>query len=120
APERKKPLPAFPMTVVLVTGAQTAALQDILKVLRRYAWIRLLIYPVPVQGDGAAGQISSALAHLSRRGPDVGAQVIILARGGGSLEDLWPFNEENVARAIAASRWPIITGIGHEVDTTIA
>ena len=120
APQRKKPLPAYPRTVVLITGASSAALQDMLKVLRRYAFLRLLIYPVPVQGDGAASRIAAAIQHVSQRGDDVGAEVVILGRGGGSLEDLWAFNEEVVARAIAASRLPIITGIGHEVDTTIA
>ncbi|MDB5298488.1 MAG: exodeoxyribonuclease large subunit [Phycisphaerales bacterium] len=118
--ERKRPLPAFPMSVVLITGANTAALQDMLKVLRRYPWLRLMVYPVPVQGDGAAAKIAGAIAHVSREGEDIGAELIILARGGGSLEDLWPFNEEAVARAIAASRVPVVTGIGHEVDTSIA
>ncbi|HET6249233.1 MAG TPA: exodeoxyribonuclease VII large subunit [Tepidisphaeraceae bacterium] len=120
AAERKLPLPQYPMTVALVTGADTAALQDILKVLRRFAWIRLLLYPVPVQGQGAAQRIAAALMHLSQRGAEIGVQVILLARGGGSLEDLWAFNEEVVARAIADSSLPIVTGIGHEVDTTIA
>jgi exodeoxyribonuclease VII large subunit len=120
APQRKKPLPAYARTVVLITGANSAALQDMLKVLRRYAFLRVLVYPVPVQGDGAAARIAAAIQHVSQRGQDVSAQVIILGRGGGSLEDLWAFNEEAVARAIAASRLPIITGIGHEVDTTIA
>ena len=118
--DRKKPLPPFPRTVALVTGANTAALQDMLKVLRRFASLRLLLYPVAVQGEGAAPRIAAALSHLSRHGEDFGIDVILLARGGGSLEDLWPFNEEAVARAIAASRLPIVTGIGHEVDTSIA
>jgi exodeoxyribonuclease VII large subunit len=118
--ERKRPLPAYPMSVVLISGADTAALADMLKVLRRYRWMRLMVYPVPVQGDGAAAKIASAIAHVSREGEDVGAEVIILARGGGSLEDLWQFNEEVVARAIFASRIPVVTGVGHEVDTSIA
>jgi exodeoxyribonuclease VII large subunit len=121
APERKKPLPAYPQRIVLVTSREAAALQDMLKVLRRFAWLRLAIYPVPVQGDGAAAKIAAAIQHLNAtthtRG---GAEVILLARGGGSLEDLWSFNEEIVARAIAASRIPIVTGIGHEVDVSIA
>jgi exodeoxyribonuclease VII large subunit len=120
AAERKRPMPAYPMSVVLISGADTAALADMLKVLRRYRWLRLMVYPVPVQGDGAAAKIAGAIAHASREGEDVGAEVIILARGGGSLEDLWQFNEEVVARAIAASRIPVVTGIGHEVDTSIA
>ncbi|HWE04235.1 MAG TPA: exodeoxyribonuclease VII large subunit [Tepidisphaeraceae bacterium] len=120
AAERKKPLPRYPMTIVLVTGTSTAALQDILKVLRRYAWLRLMVYPVPVQGDAAAGRIAAAIAHVSRCAHEISADIILLARGGGSLEDLWAFNEEPVARAIAASRVAVITGIGHEVDVTIA
>ncbi|MDB5292717.1 MAG: exodeoxyribonuclease large subunit [Phycisphaerales bacterium] len=117
---RKRPLPMFPMSVVLITGADTAALADMLKVLGRYPWLRLMVYAVPVQGDGAAAKIAAAIAHVSRDGEDVGVEVIILARGGGSLEDLWSFNEEIVARAIAASTIPVVTGIGHEVDTSIA
>jgi exodeoxyribonuclease VII large subunit len=117
---RKKPLPRFPIAIVLVTGINTAALADMLKVLRRYPWIRPLIYPVPVQGDAAAGRIAGAIAHINACAGQLGADVILVARGGGSLEDLWAFNEEPVARAIAASRVPVITGIGHEVDVTIA
>ncbi|HZK79678.1 MAG TPA: exodeoxyribonuclease VII large subunit, partial [Humisphaera sp.] len=120
AAETKRALPRFPTTIVLVTGMNTAALADILKVLRRYAWLRLLIYPVPVQGEAAAGRIAAAIAHVSACADQISADVILLARGGGSLEDLWAFNEEPVARAIAASRVPVITGIGHEVDVTIA
>lgn len=120
APERKKPIPRYPIGVVLLTGQNTAALQDMLKVLRRYPWVRLMLYPVPVQGEGAAPAIAAALAHLDANSATLGAQVLLLARGGGSLEDLWPFNEEIVARAIAGCRLPIITGIGHEVDTSIA
>jgi exodeoxyribonuclease VII large subunit len=83
--------------------------------------LKLFLYPVAVQGAGAAPQIAAALTHLSRRAADVGGvDLILLARGGGSLEDLWAFNEEVVARAIAASKIPIVTGIGHEVDTSIA
>jgi exodeoxyribonuclease VII large subunit len=120
AADRKKPLPAYPAGMVLVTSPQAAACHDMLKVLRRFAWLRVMIYPVPVQGDGAAGRIAAAIAHLNDRGADLGAHVIIVARGGGSLEDLWAFNEEAVARAIAASMIPVITGIGHEVDVSIA
>jgi exodeoxyribonuclease VII large subunit len=120
-PERKKPLPEFPSRVVIVTGAQTAALQDVLKVLRRFPWVKLFVYPVPVQGDGAGERIAGALAHLNRTAGAIGgADLILLARGGGSLEDLWAFNEETVARAIASSKIPVVTGIGHEVDTSIA
>jgi exodeoxyribonuclease VII large subunit len=118
---RKRPLPEYPRRIVIVTGLQTAALQDVLKVLRRFPWLRLMVYPIPVQGDGAGQTIAAALAHVNRtidsRG---GADLVLLARGGGSLEDLWAFNEECVARAVAASRLPVVTGIGHEVDTSIA
>jgi exodeoxyribonuclease VII large subunit len=121
AAERKRAIPAYPLRIVLVTSREAAALQDMLKVLRRFAWLRLSIYPVPVQGDGAAAKIAAAIQHLNAtlhtRG---GAEVILLARGGGSLEDLWAFNEEIVARAIASSVLPVVTGIGHEVDVSIA
>ena len=121
AAERKKPVPAFPLRIALVTAPHGAALQDMLKVLRRFPWLRLMLYPVPVQGAGAAERIADALRHLSNRHTDIGGiDVILLARGGGSLEDLWAFNEEILARAVAASTIPIITGIGHEVDISIA
>src|SRR5262249_49787163 len=100
----------------LITGEQTAALADMLKVLHRFKWIKCQLFAVPVQGVGAADKIAAMIRHANTRGPDV----ILLARGGGSLEDLWAFNEEVVARAIAASGVPIVTGIGHEVDTSIA
>jgi exodeoxyribonuclease VII large subunit len=109
------------MRIALVTSRGTAALQDMLKVLRRFPWLRLALFHVPVQGDGAAQQIAHALDTLSRQAADVGGiDLILLARGGGSLEDLWAFNEECVARAMAASTIPIITGIGHEIDVSIA
>lgn len=125
APGRKKPLPPYPARIALVTSLQTAALQDMLKVLRRYPWVRLFIYHVPVQGDGAGARIAAALDHLNARhiqafGAAGGIDLILLGRGGGSLEDLWAFNEESVARAVAASGIPIITGVGHEVDVSIA
>lgn len=121
APERKKPLPPYPQRLALVTSTQTAAVQDMLKVLRRYPWVNVMVYHVPVQGDGSAEKIAAALADLNQRAADVGGiDLILLGRGGGSLEDLWEFNEEIVARAIAASRLPIITGIGHEVDVSVA
>jgi exodeoxyribonuclease VII large subunit len=121
SPERKKPLPIFPARIVLVTSRSTAALQDMLKVLRRFPWLRLFLYHVPVQGDGSAELIAEAIQTLSRKAADLGGvDVIVLSRGGGSLEDLWEFNEEIVARAIAASKIPIVTGIGHEVDVSVA
>jgi exodeoxyribonuclease VII large subunit len=121
AAERKKPLPSYPRAIAIVTAAQAAALHDMLKVLRRYPWLRLYLYAVPVQGEAAAPAIAAALNHLSRQHREVeGIDVILLARGGGSLEDLWAFNEEAVARAMAACAIPIVTGIGHEVDVSIA
>jgi exodeoxyribonuclease VII large subunit len=115
---RKKPLPVLPQCIGVVTSAAGAAIRDILRVLkRRFANVHVQIYPVKVQGDGAAAEIVTALRHFNRV---KFVQVIIVARGGGSLEDLWAFNEEAVARAIAASEVPIITGIGHETDFTIA
>jgi exodeoxyribonuclease VII large subunit len=121
AESRKRPLPEYPHRILVLTSTQTAALQDVLKVLRRFAWLKLMVYHVPVQGEAAGQKIAAALAHVNRtidsRG---GADLVLLARGGGSLEDLWAFNEECVARAVAASRIPVITGIGHEIDTSIA
>ena len=122
AAERKKELPPFPTNIVLLTSRQTAALQDMLKVLRRFPFLKLSVFHVPVQGDGSAELIAEALGLLNRKAAkrDAPADVIVLARGGGSLEDLWEFNEEVVARAIAASQIPVVTGVGHEVDVSIA
>jgi len=121
ASERKKPLPPYPARIAIMTSRSTAALQDILKVLGRFPFLKLLLYHVPVQGEGAGLRIAEAIGHLSRSHQACGGiDLIILARGGGSMEDLWQFNEECVARAIAASALPIITGIGHEIDTSIA
>jgi len=121
APERKKQIPRYPRRIAMVTSKSTAALQDMLKVLRRFKWLKLSLYHVPVQGEGAGEKIAAAIAHLNQRSADVGGvDVILLARGGGSLEDLWAFNEEIVVRAVAGSKIPIITGVGHEIDTTIA
>jgi exodeoxyribonuclease VII large subunit len=121
AESRKRPLPEYPRRILILTSTQTAALQDVLKVLRRFSFLKLMVYHVPVQGEGAGQRIAAALEHVNRtidsRG---GADLVLLARGGGSLEDLWAFNEECVARAVAASRLPVITGIGHEIDTSIA
>src|SRR5271169_4425635 len=115
---RKKPLPILPRCIGVVTSPTGAAIRDILRVLkRRFANVHVQIYPVKVQGEGAAAEVVAALRHFNRAKL---ADVVIVARGGGSLEDLWAFNEEIVARAIAASEIPIITGIGHEIDFTIA
>ncbi len=114
----KQSLPAFPNTLSIVTSATGAALHDILSVLRRkYPILAVRIYAVPVQGEASADAIVSAIRTINQRKD---CDVIILARGGGSIEDLWSFNEEPVARAIYASNLPIVTGIGHEVDFTIA
>ncbi len=116
--ERKKPLPALPRRIGIVSSPQGAAIRDIVRVLRRrFPNLHVMLFPVKVQGDGAAGEIVRAIRHFNRAQM---VDVMIVARGGGSLEDLWAFNEEIVARAIAASEIPIITGIGHETDTTIA
>lgn len=116
--ERKRPLPAFPRTVGIVTSSTGAAIHDLLNVLRRRApGLRVVLRPVRVQGEGAAAEIAAGIADLNAQGL---ADVLIVGRGGGSLEDLWAFNEEIVARAIAASRIPVISAVGHEVDVTIA
>jgi exodeoxyribonuclease VII large subunit len=118
APERKRPLPSFPRRIGVVTSPTAAALRDILNVLgRRYPLAEVLLSPTQVQGEAAPPQIVAALEALNAR-EDV--DVIILARGGGSLEDLWPFNDERVARAIAGSRLPVICGVGHETDFSLA
>lgn len=115
---RKQDIPLIPRQIGVITSASGAAIHDILTVLqRRFPAVPVVIYPVAVQGDSARFEISAALELANRRGE---TDVLILARGGGSLEDLWAFNEEVVARAIAASRIPVIAGIGHEVDFTIA
>jgi exodeoxyribonuclease VII large subunit len=117
-PERKKPLPALPRCVGLITSPSGAAVRDIVHILqRRFPNLHIVLYPVRVQGEGAAGEIVQAIRYFDRKQL---ADVLILARGGGSIEDLWAFNEEPVARAIVACTIPIIAGIGHETDFTIA
>ncbi|HKQ30578.1 MAG TPA: exodeoxyribonuclease VII large subunit, partial [Burkholderiales bacterium] len=114
----KKPLPRLPRRIGLITSSSGAVVHDILTTLRRrFPAIAVALYPVPVQGDGAAQKIAAAIAFASRRGD---CDALILARGGGSLEDLWPFNEEAVARAIYACTLPLVSGVGHETDFTIA
>ncbi|MDQ2994642.1 MAG: exodeoxyribonuclease VII large subunit [Pseudomonadota bacterium] len=118
ASEHKKPLPKLPSCIGVVTSPTGAAIRDILSVLkRRFPTIPVIIYPTAVQGDQAAGQIVKAIQQANQRNE---CDVLLVSRGGGSLEDLWPFNEEIVARAIYASTIPIVSGVGHEVDTTIA
>jgi exodeoxyribonuclease VII large subunit len=118
APERKRPLPRFPRRIALVTSTQGAAVRDMIQVIvRRWTLADIIILPVAVQGEGAAEQIAAALRTVGRI-PRV--DVAIAGRGGGSLEDLWAFNTEVVARAIAACEVPVISAVGHEIDVTIA
>ena len=117
-PARKRPLPRYPRRIVIVTSPSGAAVRDLLQVTgRRWPFAEILIAPTRVQGPGAAEEIVSALALAERV---AGADFIIAARGGGSLEDLWAFNEEIVARAIVHSRIPVVSAVGHEVDVTVA
>lgn len=118
APARKRPLPAFPKRIGIVTSPQAAALRDVLTTLRlRLPGVPVVLYPAPVQGTGSAEKIAAAIQIANQRAE---CDVLILCRGGGSIEDLWAFNEEAVARAIAASAIPIVSGVGHETDFTIA
>jgi len=118
AVERKRALPAFPKRIGLITSPQAAALRDVLTTLkRRLPGVPVILYPAPVQGAGSAEKIASALRTANQRAE---CEVLILCRGGGSIEDLWAFNEEVVARAIFASDIPVISGVGHETDFTIA
>lgn len=115
---RKRPLPRYPRVIGLVTSPTGAAIRDLIHVIqRRWPPAEIVVYPTRVQGDGAAGEIARALESMGRWG---GADVIIVGRGGGSLEDLWAFNEEPVARAIASCPVPVISAVGHEIDHTIA
>ncbi len=117
-PERKRPIPEQPSVVGLVTSPDGAALRDMLRVLRtRYPLVQVILSPTLVQGSEAPAAIAAAIDRLNEHGE---ANVIIVARGGGSIEELWAFNEEVVARAIARSRIPVISGVGHETDFTIA
>jgi exodeoxyribonuclease VII large subunit len=116
--DRKRPLPAFPRTVAIVTSPTGAAVRDVIRVIRKRApWVRLVVAPTRVQGTGAAEEIADAIRLVDEWGE---ADVMIVGRGGGSLEDLWAFNEEVVARAIAAAATPVVSAVGHEVDFSIA
>ena len=118
-PRHKKPLPLLPKIIAIVTSPTGAAIRDILNVInRRFARVKILIYPVKVQGEGAALEISQAINDLNNVVPDI--DVMIVGRGGGSLEDLWAFNEEVVARSIYASKIPVISAVGHEINVTIS
>ena len=117
-PDRKRPLPRFPGRIVVVTSPTGAAIRDILNITgRRWPAAEVLIAPAKVQGNGAGEEVAAAIALANRV---KGADLLIVARGGGSLEDLWAFNTEEVARAIAASALPVISGVGHETDLTVA
>jgi len=117
APERKRPLPAYPRVVGIVTSTRAAALRDLIATLKR-CWpaLAVIVYPTPVQGGGAAESIAQAIRTANARAE---ADVLIVARGGGSIEDLWAFNEEIVAQAVFDSVLPIVSGVGHETDFTI-
>src|SRR3974390_845575 len=118
ARERKRPLPVLPKRIGVITSPSGAAIRDILHVLaRRFAAVPVLIYPVSVQGATAAAEILGAVRTAGRRAE---CDVLILARGGGSLEDLWAFNDEALARTIHASPVPVVSAVGHEIDFTIA
>src|SRR5512136_1945302 len=117
----KKPLPKYPQRIGILTSESGAAVQDIAdSVNNRWPCTRLYLYPVPVQGPGAAEAIAAAITDVNRRNARLKLDLLIVRRGGGSLEDLWAFNEEVLARAIYASRIPIISAVGHEVDVTVA
>lgn len=117
-PARKRPLPRFPRVLGIVTSPQAAALRDVLTALaRRMPGLKVILYPTPVQGQVAAAQIAAAIRLAGQRRE---CEVLLVCRGGGSLEDLWAFNDEAVARAIAASPLPVVSGIGHETDFTLA
>ena len=115
--ERKRPIPVLPLHIGIATSPTGAAIRDMLRVLsRRFANVHVTIAPCRVQGEGAAAEIAEAVARLNRQRVDV----VLVARGGGSIEDLWAFNEELLARAIVASEAPVISGVGHEIDVTVA
>jgi exodeoxyribonuclease VII large subunit len=117
----KKPLPPYPQRIGILTSESGAAIHDITdSIHHRWPCIRLFLYPVPVQGEGATEQIAAAIKDVNRRKNQLKLDLLIVGRGGGSLEDLWAFNEEVLARAIFASQIPIISAVGHEIDTTIA
>lgn len=121
--ERKKPIPKIPRTIALITSPSSAAIRDMLNILQRRApWVHILIVPVRVQGDGAAEEIAAAIRWISELdSPAVPwIDTVIIGRGGGSIEDLWSFNEEVVARAIADCPFPTVSAVGHEIDFTIA
>lgn len=119
APERKKPLPFMPKVIGVITSPTGAVIRDILHRLRDRFPCHVLLWPVAVQGEGAAEQVAAAISGFNRGGNFPKPDVLIVARGGGSIEDLWAFNEEVVVRAVAASAIPLISAVGHETDTTL-
>jgi len=119
--EYKKVLPAYPERIGILTSESGAAIEDIKdSIWNRWPCVRLFLYPVPVQGEGAAEKIAAALRDVNKRNRELKLDILIVGRGGGSMEDLWAFNEEILARAIFDSKIPVISAVGHEIDTTIA
>lgn len=117
----KKKVPGFPDAIGIITSPAGAAIRDISSTIaERFPPVKGYVFPVKVQGEEAAGEISSAIKKANDIGDELGLDALIVSRGGGSLEDLWPFNEESVARAIYDSRLPVVSGVGHEVDFTIS
>ena len=120
-PDQRRPLPRFPRAVGIVTSLQAAALRDVLVTLRRRApHLPVVLYPAPVQGADAAARLVAAVRDAGRRAPQDGVDLLLLVRGGGSIEDLWSFNDEALARALRACPLPVVCGVGHETDFTIA
>ncbi len=120
-PDQRRPLPRFPRAVGIVTSLQAAALRDVLVTLRRRApHLPVVLYPAPVQGADAAARLVAAVRDAGRRAPQDGIDLLLLVRGGGSIEDLWSFNDEALARALRACPLPVVCGVGHETDFTIA
>ena len=116
-PARKRPIPALPRRIGVITSPDGAAIRDFLQIInRRFPNVHIRIYPCAVQGEGAAVQVAGGVEFFNRTN---GADVLVITRGGGSMEDLWPFNEEQLARTVAASRIPVISAIGHEIDFSI-
>ena len=119
--EHKKPIPRYPERIGILTSESGAAIEDIKdSIWNRWPCVRLFLYPVPVQGEGAAAEIARGLRDINRRNKKLKLDILIVGRGGGSMEDLWAFNEEVLARAIYDSKIAVISAVGHEVDTTIA
>ncbi|MHC4264880.1 MAG: exodeoxyribonuclease VII large subunit [Planctomycetota bacterium] len=117
----KKPLPVYPERIGILTSETGAVVEDIRNsIYNRWPCVKLFLYPVPVQGEGAGEEIASALRDVNWRNDKLKLDVVIIGRGGGSMEDLWPFNEEVLARAIFDSKIPVISAVGHEIDTTVA